>query len=133
MQCTVKEAAKRLGISEDAIRKRLRRGALKAEKRRGRLYVDLDPDTSKTVQDKSGQESKNESNDLSGLVKAKDEEIARLIGLLERTSDEKDRLLKVVEREQILRQQQQGQIDHMQAQIEPSRAGWWQRLIGKSS
>ena len=143
MQITVAEAAATLGITEDAVRKRLKRGALKCERRGRRVYVLMDPDKSKTVQDGTGQESqtvqdktgqmsKNESNGLDAVVKAKDEEIGRLISLLERTSDEKDRLLQVVEREQVLRQQQQGQIDQLQAQIGAPRPSIWQRLIGKA-
>ncbi len=41
---TVQEAARRLGVKEDAIRKRLQRGTLKHEKdpKDGRVYVHLD-------------------------------------------------------------------------------------------
>jgi len=132
MQVTVAEAAATLGISEDAVRKRLKRGALKCEKRGRRVFVLMDPTVSKTVQDKTGHVSKNESNGLEAVVKAKDEEIARLVGLLERTSDEKDRLFQVVEREQVLRQQQQGQIDQLQARLGAPRPNLWQRLLGKA-
>jgi hypothetical protein len=41
---TVQEAAHRLGISQDAVRQRIRRGSLKNERDdRGRVYVYLDP------------------------------------------------------------------------------------------
>ena len=39
---TVHDAARRLGISEDAVRMRVKRGKLEAERERGRLYVLLD-------------------------------------------------------------------------------------------
>ena len=131
MQVTVAEAAATLGISEDAVRKRLKRGALKCEKRGRRVFVLMDPTASKTVQDKAGPASNNESNGLAAVIEAKNEEIARLVGLLERTSDEKDRLFQVVEREQVLRQQQQGQIDQLQARLGAPRPSLWQRLLGK--
>jgi excisionase family DNA binding protein len=39
---TVHDAARRLGISEDAVRMRVKRGTLEAEREGGRLYVVLD-------------------------------------------------------------------------------------------
>jgi excisionase family DNA binding protein len=39
---TVHDAARRLGISEDAVRMRVKRGTLEAEREGGRLYVMLD-------------------------------------------------------------------------------------------
>jgi excisionase family DNA binding protein len=41
---TVHDAARRLGISEDAVRMRVKRGTLAAEREGGRLYVLLTPD-----------------------------------------------------------------------------------------
>jgi len=41
---TVHEAARELGISEDAMRMRVKRGTLAADRDGGRLYVLLDPD-----------------------------------------------------------------------------------------
>jgi excisionase family DNA binding protein len=41
---TAHEAARRLGISEDAVRMRVKRGTLEAEREGGRLYVLLRPD-----------------------------------------------------------------------------------------
>ena len=45
---TVQEAAARLGVKEDAVRKRIQRGSLVHEKEDGRVYVylDLSRDTS---------------------------------------------------------------------------------------
>jgi len=40
----VREAARALGISEDAVRMRVKRGTLQAEREDGRLYVLLTPD-----------------------------------------------------------------------------------------
>jgi excisionase family DNA binding protein len=41
---TVHDAARQLGISEDAVRMRVKRGTLEAEREGGRLYVLLDTD-----------------------------------------------------------------------------------------
>jgi excisionase family DNA binding protein len=41
---TVHDAARRLGISEDAVRMRVKRGTLRSEREDGRLYVLLDAD-----------------------------------------------------------------------------------------
>ena len=47
---TVHDAARRLGISEDAVRMRVKRGTLPADKEGGRLYVllDIEPTTDRT-------------------------------------------------------------------------------------
>lgn len=39
---TVQETAERLGISVDAVRKRINRGALKSSKENGRIYILID-------------------------------------------------------------------------------------------
>ena len=59
---TVQEAARRLGVKEDAIRKRLQRGTLKHEKdpNDGRVYVYLD-----TTQDGSQDTSQDTAEDAS--------------------------------------------------------------------
>src|SRR5215210_1044847 len=49
---TVQEAAARLGVKEDAVRKRIQRGSLAHEKEDGRVYVYLDV-TQDTTQDAS--------------------------------------------------------------------------------
>src|SRR5215211_4354314 len=48
---TVHDAARRLGISEDAVRMRVKRGTLSADKEGGRLYVllDIEPTTEPTT------------------------------------------------------------------------------------
>jgi hypothetical protein len=49
---TVHDAARRLGISEDAVRMRVKRGTLSANKEGGRLYVllDIEPTTAPTTE-----------------------------------------------------------------------------------
>src|SRR5215213_10476084 len=53
---TVHDAARRLGISEDAVRMRVKRGTLSADKEGGRLYVllDIEPTTDRTP-DRTGE------------------------------------------------------------------------------
>ena len=55
---TVAQAAARLGVSQDAVRKRIRRGTIEYEQDQdGRIHVYLDPlDVSETRQDRSADE-----------------------------------------------------------------------------
>ena len=47
---TVQEAAQRLGISQDAVRQRIRRGSMRHDKDdKGRVYVYLDPTNTRTT------------------------------------------------------------------------------------
>jgi excisionase family DNA binding protein len=73
---TIQEAAERLGVKEDAIRKRIQRGTLRHEKtQEGRVFVWLDaaPDT---TQDAAQDTYRDASQDA--LLSAKDEMIAAL-------------------------------------------------------
>jgi hypothetical protein len=65
---TVHDAARRLGVSEDAIRMRIKRGSLAANKEGGRLYVLLDTEPTPDQP----------SSDTTALISAKDETIATL-------------------------------------------------------
>jgi len=58
---TVQEAAARLGVKEDAVRKRMQRGSLAHEKEDGRVYVYLDV-TQDTTQDASHPQAQVEGN-----------------------------------------------------------------------
>src|ERR687898_2964702 len=73
---TIQEAAQRLGVKEDAIRKRIQRGTLRHEKtQEGRVFVWLDaaPDA---TQDTAQDTYRDASQDA--LLTAKDETIAAL-------------------------------------------------------
>ena len=73
---TIQEAAQRLGVKEDAIRKRIQRGTLRHEKtQEGRVFVWLDaaPDA---IQDTAQDTYRDVSQDA--LLSAKDETIAAL-------------------------------------------------------
>jgi hypothetical protein len=52
---TVHDAARRLGISEDAVRMRVKRDTLEAEREGGRLYVLLDEDLTSEPTDRTGE------------------------------------------------------------------------------
>jgi excisionase family DNA binding protein len=73
---TIQEAAQRLGVKEDAIRKRIQRGTLRHEKtQEGRVFVWLDA-TSDATQDAAQDTYRDASQDA--LLSAKDETIAAL-------------------------------------------------------
>ena len=78
---SVDEAARRLGLSVDAIRKRVARGTIRYERgEHGRVWVilDADQDTASKVQDTDKPQS-----DTTALISAKDETIATLREQLE--------------------------------------------------
>jgi len=73
---TIQEAAQRLGVKEDAIRKRIQRGTLRHEKTpEGRVFVWVDT-ASDTTQDTAQDRYQDASQDA--LLTAKDETIAAL-------------------------------------------------------
>src|SRR5215212_6777798 len=73
---TIQEAARRLGVKEDAIRKRIQRGSLRHEKtEEGRVFVWVDA-SQDAAQDASQATSQAVSQDA--LLGAKDETIAAL-------------------------------------------------------
>ena len=73
---TIQEAAQRLGVKEDAIRKRIQRGSLRHEKtQEGRVFVWVD-----TAQDATRDTTEDTYQDVSrdAVLAAKDETIAAL-------------------------------------------------------
>ena len=98
---SVAEAAEALGITRDAIHKRIRRGTIEHEKGEdGRFYVYVD--TSTTGLDESVDESKDMSNDeskvevLERLIEGQQDRIAFLEREMERRGDETARLHQIV-------------------------------------
>jgi hypothetical protein len=79
---TVHDAARTLGISEDAVRMRVKRGKLQANKENGRLYVLLaneptsDP-TSASLASELLEELRSRVTYLEGIISTRDEEIRR--------------------------------------------------------
>jgi hypothetical protein len=78
---TVADAASALGITQDAVRKRIRRRTIQSEKdESGRIYVYVP--ASETVH-KTGLDTSQPSSDSAALISAKDETIAALRDQLE--------------------------------------------------
>ena len=94
---SVMEAAEALGVTRDAIHKRIRRGTIEYEKGEdGRFYVYVDTSTSRV--DQSAYESKDESKVevLERLIEGQQDRIAFLERELERRGDETVRLHQIV-------------------------------------
>ncbi len=96
---TVQEAARRLGVKDDAVRKRIQRGTLEHDKDSdGRVYVYLDvtKDESHAGQDTKAVWDTSQVSAKDALVMAKDETISELrdqIGFLRRELERKDAIL----------------------------------------
>ena len=92
---TVQEAAKRLGVKDDAIRKRIQRGTLEHDKDPdGRVYVYLDATEDESYDGQSGAKTQPASQDA--IVLAKDETISELrdqVDFLRRELERKDAIL----------------------------------------
>src|SRR5215208_7594846 len=75
---TVHDAARTLGISEDAVRMRVKRGTLDAEREGGRLYVLLDDDpTTEPTADPRAEltaELRDRVRYLEGIITTRDDE-----------------------------------------------------------
>jgi predicted DNA-binding protein YlxM (UPF0122 family) len=94
---SIMEAAEALGVTRDAVHKRIKRGTLEYEKGEdGRLYVYVDTSTSGL--DKSVDEYKDESKAevLERLIESQQDRIAFLEQELERRGDETTRLHQIV-------------------------------------
>ncbi len=90
---TVAEAAERLGVTQDAVRKRMARGTIRHVREDGRLYVYLDTfeRASKTVQDEGQADASNTVQDV-----GQDRYIAALedqVQFLRRELERKDAIL----------------------------------------
>ncbi len=96
---TVQEAAKRLGVKDDAIRKRIQRGTLEHDKDPdGRVYVYLDAaqDETNDGQDTKAAWDMSQVSTKDAVVMAKDETISELrdqVDFLRRELERKDAIL----------------------------------------
>ena len=133
MKLKVPEAAERLGISQNAVRQRIKRGQIRTTKVKGRVFVILDQDD--IVETKS--EDQSQTNDLSELVKAKDEEIARLVEQLresDKRTNEMMAMLKdeqeALQREQAIAMKAQQRIEQLLEQKALPKPGFFGRLFG---
>jgi excisionase family DNA binding protein len=134
---TVQEAAKRLGVKDDAIRKRIQRGTLEHDKDPdGRVYVYLDAPQDESYDGQSGAKTQTTSQDATqdAIVVAKDETISELrdqVDFLRRELERKDAILmsltqRVPELEAPARKSAPSQT-HEKAAGGPSEDGEWVR------
>lgn len=128
---TVREAADQLGISEAAVRNRIKRGTLQAEKKSGRVYVLLDGAVNRD-------ESHDKPSDESELVAVLREQLAaereanrenrRIIaGLIERIPE-----LEAPQESERTAEGDSGPLWHGTdaAPEDPPRRPWWRRMFG---
>lgn len=121
---TVQEAARRLGVKDDAIRKRIQRGSLGYEKSLdGRVYVYLDSDGRSGVDERRAASSP-ESRDA--LVEALRDEVSFLRRELER----KDGIILSLTRRSPGEREEATPPDGAACGVERARASWWRRLFG---
>lgn len=126
---TVAEAADRLGISEDAIRSRIKRGTLVSVRESGTVYVLLDADRP-TTDEATSQRPTDEAN------AAKDELIAVLREQLaaEREANRENRrlLLAALERpaRELEAETKEGPSDSSEGPENQSSRPWWRRIFG---
>ncbi|MFQ5535522.1 MAG: hypothetical protein ACE5EM_11955 [Sphingomonadales bacterium] len=105
-------AAARLGLSPDALRKRIKRGTVAGFIRDGRVFVDpewLD----KAGYGPGGGQQRNGPESTQALLELQRTELSRLLRDNAHLNERIDRLLHVQEREQVLRQQMQNMIERL--------------------
>ena len=142
IRVTVEDAAKLLGVSIDAIRKRIERGTLKSEKVNGTRYVFLDSDMSGQDADRTGHDT-----DMSALVASMQDQINTLKQELEDWKEQarrKDHLLAAaLERIPAIEAPPEPRESPVSASdtpdkgeegraddAEPEKRSWWQRVFG---
>jgi len=97
------DAARRLGVTTDALRMRFRRGKIEGFRRAGRIFVFLPAD----AEGPSEQSEHKAPPPAAGPTRA---ELDRLVADNTRLHEQQDRLLTLLEREQVLRQQLMSQL-----------------------
>lgn len=115
----ISDAAARLGLSTETVRKRLQRGKLKGYKTADGSWRVVLPGPDSPGQ-QPGQESTPSPDNSSALVDALRDEVAFLRSQLQARDDE-------IRRAHILLQQAQQQA----TALLPARAPWWRRWLGR--
>jgi len=110
---TLVQAAAQLGIKPAALRMRYKRGKARGFKRGGRLFIELNNQAEQPPeQNEQPPEQKNRKH-----VAENGQDISKAFDFVvvdnARLNDRVDRLVKMLEREQVLRQQMQGQIEQL--------------------
>jgi len=151
MKATIAEAAQHLGISENAVRHRVKRGSLRRWKRGGRVYVLFDE--SLAAAKYAGQDAANKAAKKaapSGIpvlpreLEAREREIDRLASQLEQAVAREQDLREMLKTEQETAQRMQTLAQTTQlelkealqrlalappeADLEKARPGWWRRV-----
>jgi hypothetical protein len=142
---SVAEAARVLGVTRDAIHKRINRGSIEHEKGEdGRFYVYVDTSTSEldTSTDESKDKSKVET--LERLLENQQDRISFLERELERRGDETERLHQIVAGLTRATAELSARLPELEAPSEPpgspeivtekpqepvERRSWWQRMF----
>jgi hypothetical protein len=136
---TVGQAAARLGITQDAVRSRIKRGTLASEHRGGRVYV--------LVGDQGATDQPDQQTDQAPLVEALRDEIAHL----RRESERKDTIIMSLSQSNAELSRTIRAIEALEpapprpgtptpaeanggpqaAAQEPERVSWWRRIFGE--
>lgn len=145
---TIPEAARILGISEEAVRGRIKRGTLKSVKVEGRTHALLDADRARRDDDRTDAQAtrESESSALTSALEARIESLERQQELLERQleqaneRDRENRRLLAAALERIPPQLEAGTETPPEAPERPSegtqdtgeapRPSLWRRLFG---
>ena len=141
---TTREAAEALGISVEAVRKRIERGQLKHERVDNRVYVYLDEDRTESGPDVEGEGGGALVESLQDQVSYLREQLAE-----ERRANDENRRLLLAALERIPQLEAPQEVrespvspaptledptsapgDAPAATQEPERRGWWQRVFG---
>jgi hypothetical protein len=141
---TVHEAARRLGISEDAVRMRVKRETLTSEREEGRLYVLLDEDPTTDPTDRTDElieELRNRVGSLEDQLgqerRANDENRRLLLAALERIPPQ----IEAPTESPLRAEEAPGGSTPGEARAAPEAAGerperqgerrpWWRRVFG---
>jgi 16S rRNA G966 N2-methylase RsmD len=122
---TVQQAALALGVTEQAVRKRIKRGTLESERENGRVYVFLDPPY-------TGYEPSRDAVTNHELI----EELRDRVRSLEEANRENRRI--IMQQAQNLaaieapeNDAQASDVEEPPADTEGSRKSWWKRLLGR--
>jgi hypothetical protein len=116
---TLVQAAAQLGITPDALRMRYKRGKVRGFKRGGRVFIELDTEPNNRTNQTEQTEQPPEQVNGQDVSQAFDFVVAENIRLNERL----DRLMGMLEREQVLRQQQIEQLTDRPALVAPEGQG----------
>ena len=113
------DAAARLGITPNALRMRFRRGKADGFRRDGRIFIYLanteQPTEQRTEQTEQGSELSEQT--LDAIIELQRVELNRLLTENNRLNNRVDDLVQIQQREQVLRQQLQNNVERLTDQV----------------